>query len=161
MRRIDTCGFPVYNSQMLILWKFFFTLFSEPEICVASVFGTPGDKLSGTYSACSGEKLEEFEYGIAHRKLPCGTKVIIKNRKTQRFTLAKVVDRGPYGAGTPGLDWYIKRKQDESPPEDLCHQLNDANCLPRPWRGCIDLLPGTADLIGLSGRSEVKMWVLR
>jgi rare lipoprotein A (peptidoglycan hydrolase) len=37
--------------------------------------------------------------GVAHRTLPCGTKVTFKNPDNGRVVAARVVDRGPYVSG--------------------------------------------------------------
>jgi hypothetical protein len=47
-------------------------------------------------TAC-GETLHRNTIGVAHRNLPCGTKVAIKYH--HHFVRAKVIDRGPYTAG--------------------------------------------------------------
>ncbi|MGH2926072.1 MAG: RlpA-like double-psi beta-barrel domain-containing protein [Solirubrobacterales bacterium] len=52
--------------------------------------------LSGRTTAC-GVKLRHSTIGVAHRTLPCGTKVTFKYRG--HFVRAKVIDRGPYGTG--------------------------------------------------------------
>jgi hypothetical protein len=52
--------------------------------------------LSGRRTAC-GVKLRHSTIGVAHRTLPCGTKVTFKYRG--HFVRAKVIDRGPYGTG--------------------------------------------------------------
>ena len=58
---------------------------------VVSTYGAPGDPL-----ACGGT-LEAGQEGVAHRTLPCGTKVELR-RKGRRVT-TRVIDRGPYVAG--------------------------------------------------------------
>ena len=50
----------------------------------------------GNRTAC-GRKLTKKTVGVAHRKLPCGTKVVFAYRG--RWARAKVIDRGPYRAG--------------------------------------------------------------
>jgi rare lipoprotein A (peptidoglycan hydrolase) len=64
----------------------------DPNI---SWFG-PGFYGSGT--AC-GETLTFGLIGVAHRTLPCGTRVIFRNPVNGRSVTAIVVDRGPYVAG--------------------------------------------------------------
>ena len=58
---------------------------------VVSTYGAPGEPL-----ACGGT-LEAGQEGVAHRTLPCGTKVELR-RKGRRVT-TRVIDRGPYVAG--------------------------------------------------------------
>ena len=47
----------------------------------------------GNQTAC-GRKLKPATIGVAHKKLPCGTKVTFAYRG--RWVRAKVIDRGPY-----------------------------------------------------------------
>jgi len=62
----------------------------------ASWYGAP---LYGNNTAC-GQKFTATIVGVAHKTLPCGTRVLIGYRG--RFLLTKVIDRGPY---TPGRVW--------------------------------------------------------
>ena len=50
-------------------------------------------------TAC-GVALHRSTIGVAHRNLPCGTKVALKYG--HRYVLARVIDRGPY---TKGVRW--------------------------------------------------------
>jgi rare lipoprotein A (peptidoglycan hydrolase) len=50
----------------------------------------------GNRTAC-GARLTKRTVGVAHRKLPCGTRVVFAYRG--RWARAKVIDRGPYRAG--------------------------------------------------------------
>jgi rare lipoprotein A len=58
---------------------------------VVSTYGAPGDPL-----ACGGA-LRAGEEGVAHRTLPCGTRVQL--RRQGRALTTRVIDRGPYVAG--------------------------------------------------------------
>jgi rare lipoprotein A (peptidoglycan hydrolase) len=58
---------------------------------VVSTYGSPGDSL-----ACGG-RLAAGQQGVAHRTLPCGTKVEL--RREGRTLTTRVIDRGPYVAG--------------------------------------------------------------
>ncbi len=46
----------------------------------------------------SGERFSPKELTAAHRKLPLGTKVMVKNPETQQQVEVKINDRGPYSA---------------------------------------------------------------
>lgn len=59
----------------------------------ASWYGAP---FFGSRTAC-GQKYTKTIVGVAHKKLPCGTRVLIGYKG--RFLLTKVIDRGPYVAG--------------------------------------------------------------
>lgn len=50
----------------------------------------------GNRTAC-GQTLKKKTVGVAHKKLPCGTKVTIGYRG--RFVRTRVIDRGPYAHG--------------------------------------------------------------
>ncbi len=47
--------------------------------------------------ACLHRPLKKGESALAHRTLPCGTKVMIYNPRTNLSTYSVVKDRGPYG----------------------------------------------------------------
>jgi hypothetical protein len=56
-----------------------------------------------SHTAC-GVKLRRSTIGVAHRSLPCGTKVALKYGN--RYVLARVIDRGPY---TKGVRWDLTK----------------------------------------------------
>jgi rare lipoprotein A (peptidoglycan hydrolase) len=56
----------------------------------------PGFYGSGT--AC-GQTYSKTILGVAHKTLPCGTKVTLRNPKNGRSITVRVIDRGPYVAG--------------------------------------------------------------
>ena len=58
----------------------------------------------GNRTAC-GKTLKTTTIGVAHKKLPCGTKVTFAYNG--RWVRAKVIDRGPYNAG---YQWDLTRK---------------------------------------------------
>jgi rare lipoprotein A (peptidoglycan hydrolase) len=64
----------------------------DPEV---SWYG-PG--FYGNRTAC-GYALTKTLLGVAHRTLPCGTKITFRNPANGRTITVKVVDRGPYVAG--------------------------------------------------------------
>lgn len=102
--------------------------------CNAGVFGYEGDSLAGGPNACTGQSMGHDEMGIAHRSLPCGTRVLLYNPRTGKSTTAVVVDRGPYGAMV-GRAWTLKRR------------LGD----PGIWRGCLDISQRVARRLGFDG----------
>ena len=61
---------------------------------VASVY----DRSSGKQTA-SGEQLDEHALTAAHRSLPFGTVVRVKNNKNGREALVRINDRGPFVRG--------------------------------------------------------------
>ena len=61
------------------------------------------DELSGNGMACGG-KYRPRKMVAAHRSLPCGTELRVKNRANGRIVTVKVKDRGPYGDKKTVLD---------------------------------------------------------
>jgi len=57
-----------------------------------------GPGFYGNRTAC-GYALTRGLIGVAHRTLPCGTRVTFKNPANGRIVVARVVDRGPYVSG--------------------------------------------------------------
>jgi rare lipoprotein A (peptidoglycan hydrolase) len=57
-----------------------------------------GPGLYGNGTAC-GQTLTKGLVGVAHRTLPCGTKVEFRNPKNGRVVAAQVIDRGPFVSG--------------------------------------------------------------
>jgi rare lipoprotein A (peptidoglycan hydrolase) len=57
-----------------------------------------GPGFYGNRTAC-GLELTETLVGVAHRSLPCGTKITFRNPANGRTVTARVVDRGPYVSG--------------------------------------------------------------
>ena len=57
-----------------------------------------GPGFYGKRTAC-GLAMTEGLIGVAHRTLPCGTKITFKNPSNGRIVTAAVVDRGPYVSG--------------------------------------------------------------
>jgi hypothetical protein len=57
-----------------------------------------GPGFYGKRTAC-GLAYTEGIVGVAHRSLPCGTKITFKNPANGRVVTARVIDRGPYVSG--------------------------------------------------------------
>jgi rare lipoprotein A (peptidoglycan hydrolase) len=57
-----------------------------------------GPSFYGNRTAC-GYAMTRTLIGVAHRTLPCGTRVTFKNPANGRVVSARVVDRGPYVSG--------------------------------------------------------------
>jgi rare lipoprotein A (peptidoglycan hydrolase) len=55
-----------------------------------------GPGFYGNRTAC-GQRLSRKTVGVAHKRLPCGTKVTVKYKG--RFLRTRVIDRGPYAHG--------------------------------------------------------------
>ena len=67
-----------------------------------------GPGLYGNEMACGG-KLTKATFGVAHKTLPCGTKVAIAHGG--RIVIAPVVDRGPF---TKGIEYDLTRHAAEA-----------------------------------------------
>lgn len=57
-----------------------------------------GPDFYGKRTAC-GKAMTRTLIGVAHRSLPCGTKITFRNPDNGRVVTAPVVDRGPYVSG--------------------------------------------------------------
>jgi hypothetical protein len=88
----------------------------DPEV---SWYG-PG--FYGRRTAC-GYALTKTLLGVAHRTLPCGTKITFRNPANGRTITVKVVDRGPYVAGR---QWDMTG--------GLCVALDHCYTGPMDWR---------------------------
>jgi len=63
-----------------------------------------GPKFYGNRTAC-GQRLKKATVGVAHKKLPCGTRVVLAYQG--HWVRAKVIDRGPY---VGGRKWDLTRR---------------------------------------------------
>jgi Lytic transglycolase/Putative peptidoglycan binding domain len=61
----------------------------------------------GNRTAC-GQTLKKKTMGVAHRKLPCGTKVVIGYKG--RYVRTRVIDRGPYVKQRYERNWDLTRR---------------------------------------------------
>ncbi len=117
------------------------------EFGKASVFAIHGDKYNPENKplACESRIIRKhghshwhkiLTHGVAHRTLPCGTKirVYIIGKKRVRSSYAYVVDRGPYGVVHNGK-WRLRRKL--FPGEK--------------YRGILDVLSPLAQKLNVSG----------
>ena len=64
---------------------------------LASTYGE-GDGFQGRLTAC-GQPFDPHVPQVAHKWLPCGTRVRIEDTTTGRSVVAEVTDRGPYVRG--------------------------------------------------------------
>lgn len=138
-----------------------FSLATPPEMGLASRYGYPGDPYENFTQpyACSGSLMKKWgkerykeavKTGVAHRTLPCGSKILICKIPTKTYivprgttcTHAIVVDRGPYGALDQKGIWH--RRSRLQPGER--------------WRGIVDLLPPVAAKLGVWGLEKVVIW---
>jgi rare lipoprotein A (peptidoglycan hydrolase) len=74
------------------------TLVRSMKVTEATWYG-PG--LYGAHTAC-GQTLRPTTIGVAHRTLPCGTKVTFAYHG--HYVIAPVIDRGPYGPAGRDFD---------------------------------------------------------
>lgn len=61
------------------------------------------DAYAGETMACGG-KYQPWKMVAAHRRLPCGTELRVRNRANGRVVKVTVRDRGPYGDKERKLD---------------------------------------------------------
>ena len=85
------------------------------ESGIASTYGE-GDGFEGQLTAC-GQVFHTGVVQIAHKSLPCGTRVRVEDSSTGRSVDAVVTDRGPYVAGrVVDLSWGAFQKLDPTGP---------------------------------------------
>lgn len=66
---------------------------AQAESGIASTYSSR--EASGGRTAC-GPRLRDSGYTVAHRSLPCGTRVRVTNRSNGKSVVATVTDRGPF-----------------------------------------------------------------
>jgi len=80
---------------LLVLIK----MFGSAQYGTGYMFKAHGDKFNPRpYAACLHRDMDdERDAIVAHRTLPCRSKVIVFNLRNSKWTVATVGDRGPYG----------------------------------------------------------------
>jgi rare lipoprotein A len=73
------------------------TLLGKREIVIASYYGGHDGFEGRTTASCT--VFNASELTVAHKTLPLGTKVVLKNPKTGVSKLVTITDRGPYTKG--------------------------------------------------------------
>ena len=118
------------------------------QICNATVFAYRGDSWAGGISPCLRRHVRPSDVGIAHRTLPCGSKVTLTNVRTGKVAVGRVVDRGPYGA-------CVRRGYHPIASKHHCKRQDWRLRLRKPtrgrWRGCVDLTPALRHRLGHNG----------
>jgi rare lipoprotein A (peptidoglycan hydrolase) len=85
------------------------------ESGIASTYGE-GDGFEGNLTAC-GQVFHTNVVQIAHKTLPCGTRVMVQDTDTGHSIEAVVTDRGPYVTGRiVDLSWGAFRQLDPTGP---------------------------------------------
>ncbi len=146
----------------------------QVQVGNATVFGTVGDKWAGGPAACATRDHATGKWvnrtiawhrrhgtlGIAHRSLPCRTRVRITDPKTGRSVVAIVIDRGPFGACTkPG--WKPRHRRCQ-PRKKFWRVKKHRKDGPGVWRSVADLLPATGKALGYTtGLHRVRLEVLK
>jgi hypothetical protein len=113
------------------------------ETCLSTEFGFPGDKYGGrTDTVLWKRPVRPGDMGIAHRRWPMGSWVVVENLRTGLSVIAQVADRGPYGKLDPKGAWFNGARDRDRVGE---------------WRGCADLMPDVVDAIDHNGKDRVKL----
>ena len=95
---------------------------SKPRWRLDSNVSWYGPGFYGKRTAC-GMEMSKTLVGVAHRSLPCGTKITFRNPANGRSATAPVVDRGPY---VSGRTWDLTRA--------LCVRLDHCQTGALSWR---------------------------
>lgn len=67
------------------------------DVGIGTVFSSDDEFNPDNRAACTHKKLDDKGMYVAHRTLPCKSKVIVCNSRNKKCVLATVIDRGPYG----------------------------------------------------------------
>lgn len=106
LRNIVVC------AMLGLLWLGAGTAHAAPTVwrSARASWYSPTD--SGGPFACTGQSYNDWGIlGVAHKTLPCGTKVRLLNPRTRRRVTVRVIDRGPYaGAREFDLTWATKKR---------------------------------------------------
>lgn len=121
----------------------------------ASRYGYVGDTMDQVGSFACQRRLEMRygrrgfrelrSHGVAHRTLPCGTRIGVCLARTRTCIPAYVVDRGPWGTLNRKGEW---------------HQRTGRLLPGEHYRGELDLLPGVFTPLGLVGIEKVLFWLM-
>lgn len=87
------------SRQVLVLSACLFLLAScAPRLHERGGASYYADKFKGRHTA-SGEKFRQYKLTAAHKTLPFGTKVKVKNLNNGRTVKVRINDRGPFVSG--------------------------------------------------------------
>ena len=67
------------------------------DVGIGTVFSSDDEFNPDNKAACTHKKLDDKGMYIAHRTLPCKSKVVVCNSRNSKCVLTTVIDRGPYG----------------------------------------------------------------
>ena len=141
----------------LVIWLLSLLCSPRSETLYASVFASAGDIHMGGPSPClrdsfgNNRRVRPTDSVIAHRTLPCGTRVLVTNPRTGLSAMARVGERGPYGACVePGWS-----------PGDHCPRrmttIKRRRTDPGAWRGSFDLTPAVQTAIKHNGFEKITV----
>jgi hypothetical protein len=115
-------------------------------VCMSTIFGMPGDAHGGrTPTTLTGKPVRWFDVGIAHRRWKAGTRIRVENLRTGLAAFGVVIDSGPWGKRDSNGAWFNSR-------HPVANRTRKGT-----YRGCADLTPAMAALIGHNGREKVKI----
>ncbi len=83
---------------LVTLFPVFFLLSCSPKLSEKGIASYYADKFKGRKTA-SGETFRQSKMTAAHKTLPFGTKVRVKNLKNGRTVKVRINDRGPFVKG--------------------------------------------------------------
>lgn len=120
------------------------------------------DKWAGGPSPCIYRLVKPTDNLIAHRTLPCGTKVRLTNLRTGKTTVSYVGERGPYGACTyPGWQkWQTKHPYNAAPCPRGYWRVKLRKKDRGVWRGAFDLTPRVRKALEHNGFELVLLEVM-
>jgi hypothetical protein len=117
------------------------------------------EKMAGEKFFCLNRPVDPTTFGVAHRTLPCGTKVMVVNIRNGKSVVATVIDRGPY--------WVVPRAcsktaQERFPGHECWKRGRTMVRIkdPEAWvyASVLDITGPVARKIGLRGKEPVLVY---
>ena len=137
---------------MILAWLLSLLFTVQVDSCIASQFAHKGDKLAGGVSRALGRRVLPTDHGIAHRRLPLNSWILVCNPRTSLCSLGTVLDRGPYGM-VDAEGWFNSARAPERKAARIA-----AVGRRKAYRGCVDLTPSIARGIGHNGFERVRVY---
>lgn len=81
---------------MFFKLKLLLVFLIKAKVGIATTFSAADQYNPNPLLYCTNKLLDdEKDVVVAHKSLPCGSKIFLYNLRTKRHTIAKVADRGP------------------------------------------------------------------
>lgn len=90
----------IFAAAMLLCLSQCTSVFAQSQSGIASTYGyNKGRGDSSSQRLACGGRLNVGQLTAAHRSLPCGTQVRVRNLRTGKSVIVRINDRGPFVKG--------------------------------------------------------------